>query len=224
METEHLGFRRALIPGFEHLLQCDRDQVAYSLRREHWWNHCHNCTKTALLSFVHLTSLSDTLWRNMRVCQVASVVSASLWPCGLQPPRLLCPWDSPGKNPGVSCHVLLQEIFPTQGSNLCILCFLHCRWITPESPEKPQEGNILSHKLIIELNKIYQIDFTCSFLLLMWLPENTKLHMCLALYYCWTALNYVFRDSKSMYIIKPLPPQTSWYLTYIINCIYLFPT
>ena len=31
---------------------------------------------------------------------------------------LLCPWDSPGKNTGVSCHALLQGIFPTQGSNL----------------------------------------------------------------------------------------------------------
>ena len=30
-------------------------------------------------------------------------------------PRLLCPWDFPGKNTGVSCHFLLQGIFPTQG-------------------------------------------------------------------------------------------------------------
>ena len=28
---------------------------------------------------------------------------------------LLYPWDSPGKNTGVSCHALLQGIFPTQG-------------------------------------------------------------------------------------------------------------
>ena len=27
---------------------------------------------------------------------------------GLQPARLLCPWDSPGKNTGVGCHFLLQ--------------------------------------------------------------------------------------------------------------------
>ena len=32
--------------------------------------------------------------------------------------RLLCPWDSPGKNTGVGCHALLQGIFPTQASNL----------------------------------------------------------------------------------------------------------
>ena len=31
-----------------------------------------------------------------------SVVSNSLWPHGLQPARLLCPWDSPGKNTGVA--------------------------------------------------------------------------------------------------------------------------
>ena len=29
--------------------------------------------------------------------------------------RLLCPWNSPGKIPGMGCHVLLQGIFPTQG-------------------------------------------------------------------------------------------------------------
>ena len=27
---------------------------------------------------------------------------------GLQPTRLLCPWDSPGENAGVGCHALLQ--------------------------------------------------------------------------------------------------------------------
>ena len=33
--------------------------------------------------------------------KVSSVVSGSLRPCGLHPARLLCPWDSPGKNTGV---------------------------------------------------------------------------------------------------------------------------
>ena len=35
--------------------------------------------------------------------------------------RLLCRWDLPGKNTGVGCHFLLQGIFLTQGSNLCLL-------------------------------------------------------------------------------------------------------
>ena len=29
----------------------------------------------------------------------------------------------------VGCHFLLQGIFPTQGSNLHLLCLLHCRRI-----------------------------------------------------------------------------------------------
>ena len=43
----------------------------------------------------------------------------------LWPTRLLCLWDSPGKNTGVGCHALLHEIFPSQGSNPCLLCLLH---------------------------------------------------------------------------------------------------
>ena len=31
--------------------------------------------------------------------------------------RLLCPWDSTGKNTKVGCHFLLQGVFWTQGSN-----------------------------------------------------------------------------------------------------------
>ena len=38
-------------------------------------------------------------------------------PMDCSPPRLLCPWDFPGKNAAVGCHFLLQEIFPTQGLN-----------------------------------------------------------------------------------------------------------
>ena len=41
--------------------------------------------------------------------------------------RLLCPWNSLGKNPVVGCHALLQGIFPTQGSNLGLP---HCRFFT----------------------------------------------------------------------------------------------
>ena len=30
----------------------------------------------------------------------------------MQPARLLCPWDSSGKNTGVGCHALLQRNLP----------------------------------------------------------------------------------------------------------------
>ena len=50
-----------------------------------------------------------------------SVVSDSLRPHGLY-----SPWNSPGQNTGVGSLSLLQQIFPTQGSNPGLL---HCRWI-----------------------------------------------------------------------------------------------
>ena len=39
-----------------------------------------------------------------------SVVSDPQRPHGLQPTRLLCPWDFPGKSTGVGCHCLLRSI------------------------------------------------------------------------------------------------------------------
>ena len=43
---------------------------------------------------------------------------------GLQPTRLLRPWDSPDKSTGVGCYFLLQGILPTQGMNPGLP---HCR-------------------------------------------------------------------------------------------------
>ena len=72
-------------------------------------------------------------WANKSalVCESESasflVVSYFLRPHGLYPIRLLCPWNSPGKNTGVGSHSLLQGIFLTQGLNLCLL---YCRFFT----------------------------------------------------------------------------------------------
>ena len=46
-----------------------------------------------------------------------SVMSDFLWSYGMQPVRLLCPWDFPGRDTRVGCQFLLQRIFPTQGSS-----------------------------------------------------------------------------------------------------------
>ena len=58
---------------------------------------------------------SGLLW----VSESRSVVSGSLWSHGLY-----SPWNSPDQNTGVGSHSLLQQIAPTQGSNLRLL---HCR-------------------------------------------------------------------------------------------------
>ena len=54
----------------------------------------------------------------------------TLRPYGLWPSRLLHSWNSPGKNTGVSCHFLLQRIFPVlmspalSGGFFLFVCFL----------------------------------------------------------------------------------------------------
>ena len=50
------------------------------------------------------------------VCLVAQLC-LTLRPHGLQPTRLLCPWNSPGKNTEVGSHSLLKGNFQTPGLN-----------------------------------------------------------------------------------------------------------
>ena len=50
----------------------------------------------------------DTTLRAESESEICSVVSDFFRPHGLQPTRLLCPWNSPGKDTGVCIHSLLQ--------------------------------------------------------------------------------------------------------------------
>ena len=54
-----------------------------------------------------------------------SVVSHSSRPHGLQPTRLLRPWNFPGKSTGVGCHCLLRH-FPTSSWQMLLL--IHHKW------------------------------------------------------------------------------------------------
>ena len=58
-------------------------------------------------------NLFKSFRQHVQACSIPSVMSDTLQPNGLQPSRLLCVWDSPGKNTGVGCHALLQGIFLT---------------------------------------------------------------------------------------------------------------
>ena len=46
-------------------------------------------------------------------------MSDSVRPHRWQPTRLLCPWDSPGKNAGVGCHFFLQCMKVKSESEIC---------------------------------------------------------------------------------------------------------
>ena len=53
--------------------------------------------------------------------------------------RLLCSWDSPGKNTGVGCIFPSPGDLLTQGLNLCLLCLLH--WQVGSLPLAPPENS-----------------------------------------------------------------------------------
>ena len=53
-------------------------------------------------------------------------MSDSLWPHGLEPTRLLCPWDSPGKNTGVGYFFLLQYSHAAAAAKSLQLCLTLC--------------------------------------------------------------------------------------------------
>ena len=69
--------------------------------------------------------------------------------------RFLCPWDFPGKNTGVGCHFLLQEIFPTQGLNPGLP---HCRQTLYRLS---QQGSINRHNPD-NGNLTISLKFTCK--------------------------------------------------------------
>ena len=107
--------------------------------RESWHAAVHGVAK----SWTRLSNWTELNWTEIkeRKGKVShSVMSDSLQPHGLWPSRLLCSWDSPGKNTGVDSHSLLQGIFPTQGSN-------------PDLPHCSQIPYYLSHQASPSVNK-----------------------------------------------------------------------
>ena len=92
----------------------------YTSRYSNWHVYLHvpTCEQSRAQPRVHTAVPLEP-----KVCVSHTVVSDSLWPHGLKPARLLCPWDSPGRNTRMGCHFLLQGIFPTQKSNSC-----HLHW------------------------------------------------------------------------------------------------
>ena len=69
--------------------------------------------------------LTADVFNLQHVCAQSLSCAIFLRPHGLQPTRLLSPWDSPGRKTGLGCHFLLQGIFLTQGSHLDLLHLLH---------------------------------------------------------------------------------------------------
>ena len=90
----------------------------------------------------------------------------TLWPRGSQSTRFLCPWNSPGKNTGVSCLSLLQGNLPDPG-------LLHHRHILYMS----HQGSPFTELLCICPTIISQVPRIPSRLLQQW-EGGLRLPLC----------------------------------------------
>ena len=89
----------------------DKDSTCQCRRRG--FDPCGNYTHTKKIQFgwiVQLCIYKALFWMSVTGAFFPKLFQwcLTLQPSGLQPARLLCPWDSPSQNTGVSCHALLQ--------------------------------------------------------------------------------------------------------------------
>ena len=79
--------------------------------------------QTTVVSLLTMWSL-ETYSMPLSSSAVCSAVLNHVW-LFWNPTRLFCPWNFLVKNTEMGCYFLLQGIFLTQGSNLCLLSLLH---------------------------------------------------------------------------------------------------
>ena len=85
---------------------------------EDWGSPCCSltvCVCACVCVCVRARSRTLSLLSHVQLCDHLDYTGA----------RLLCPWNCLGKNTGVGCHLPLQEIFLTQGSNSHLSRLLH---------------------------------------------------------------------------------------------------
>ena len=100
---------------------------------------------------------------------------------GLKPIRLLCPWDFPGKNAGVGCHFLLQEIFPTRGLNLCLcVSCISGGFFTAEPPAKPSQVWNLVQNFVLEAKILGVVIRKCRIVIEKYQEQHCRHENCQA--------------------------------------------
>ena len=127
-----------------HVIGALSEQL-WQVRSSHWFFR-----KSANVSVIEKNQrkITNNSSRGERwyVC-VCSVMSNSLKAHGLQHDKLLCPWDFPGKNTGMSWHFLLQGIFLTQELNQSLASpALAGRFFTTHATWEAQRDGSISFK------------------------------------------------------------------------------
>ena len=111
--------------------------------------------------------------------------------CELQPARLLCLWDSPGKNTGVGGHALLQGIsWPWDRTQVSYI-YLHWQVVSLplEPPGKPliMLNGLISNRIVSLLlwEKQHGIHYV-----IVSLPLNNVINL-----WCWALFSFLSLDN-----------------------------
>ena len=124
-----------------------------------------------------------------------SVMSDSSWPRGLQPTRLLRPWDFPGKSTGVGSHCLLW-------------CAHYCEWVKMDTRRdgrrergREREGGRKKE----EREEFMNISGPRSFLSLSFMPQFHKQDLAILTIACWSSWSTLNK------LMPELHPQKLWF-------------
>ena len=149
------------------------------------------------------------------LCMNAHVLSCSnmsnslrvhrLWPA-----RLLCPWDSLGKNTGVGCHAFLQgSSWPRDWTSVSHGSCIAGGFFTAEAPGKPPCMNMCYHKPIVSVFLHIVFIFFCVrseliFSLTDWTLPHGETSALNRRYYAWWGLPLWQdpTDSVPVFILK----------------------
>ena len=104
------------------------------------------------------------------------------------PTRLLCPWDSPGRNTGVGCCVLFQGIFLTQGLNPV---FLHCRQILYHLSHQPGKIFLLLEVTNKITHTIYFYSYSATIIILGFIHVLYSISLIILVPHCETCLCFL---------------------------------
>ena len=110
-------------PGWVGGQLSQRECLSCSSRRHEVWVHLWSPVQAeTVIKPTRISAGKSRLCHKDCCCLVTQLclILCAPWNIAHQV-RFLCLWDFPGKNTGVGCHFLLQGIFPTQGSNPCLL-------------------------------------------------------------------------------------------------------
>ena len=129
---EYMESRKSVYLTHPHLIDMETKRLRVT---EATWLLTHRARfhdpKPWLFPFCHIVSV----WAPREAHKNILLCMKSLQLCLTLCRRLLCLWDSPGKNPGVGSHALLQGIFPTSGLNPSLTSSaLEGRFFTPGKP------------------------------------------------------------------------------------------